>query len=122
MTCRHQVWIGACPTCKPIQVNRDQAWHFDHPTLGHIDSKGVFDRRCKAKGLVRVSTDELTTRGEPTKPALPVVSTQMIGGIVRELRQQMRTPGVVERTWRETQARVHTPISPVGVEMAGKEG
>lgn len=119
--CEHGIWIGACGVCKPIQTSRDQAWHFQHPTLGQIDSKGEFDRRCKAKGLVRVSTDELVTRGEPTKPSLPRVSKEMIGGLVRELAAQAKNPALVERKWRETQAKVRTPLSPVGVEYAQKE-
>ena len=78
MRCPHGVWEPACSVCKPIHTSRDQTWHFQHPTLGHIDSKGEFDRRCKVKGLVRVSTDELMTRGEPTKPDCPKVSEKMI--------------------------------------------
>lgn len=119
--CVHAVWIGACPTCRPVHTSRDQAWHFTHPTLGHIDSKGEFDRRCKAQGLVRVSTDELLTRGKPTTPALPKVSSAQIGEIVRDLKQRAANPAVIEQKWRETQAKVQTPISPVGVEMVHQE-
>ena len=121
MSCPHGIWVGACAICKPVHSSRDQAWHFTHPTLGQINSKGEFDRKCKAKGLVRVSTDELTTRGEPTKPALPSVNRQQIGAIVRDLKQQMGNPAVIERKWQETQARVQQPLSPVGVDRAGQE-
>ena len=122
MRCPHGVWEPACSVCKPIHTSRDQTWHFQHPTLGHIDSKGEFDRRCKVKGLVRVSTDELMTRGEPTKPDLPKVSEHVIGAIYREVKEQVKNPVLVEQKWRESQAKVATPLSPVGVDYAGKEG
>src|SRR3990167_4711316 len=44
MTCVHEIWVGACPMCKPVHTSRDQAWHFDHPSMGRFDSKGAFDR------------------------------------------------------------------------------
>ena len=118
-TCEHGVWVGACDVCKPIHSSRDQAWPFRHPTLGYIDSKRVFDARCKAKGLVRVSTDELTTRGNPTTPSMPKVDVATIGAIYQDIKQQAKNPELVERKWRETQAKVRIPISPVGVELAG---
>ena len=116
--CEHRVWVGACDVCKPIHTSRDQAWHFQHPTLGYIDSKGEFDRRCKAKGLVRVSTDDLVTRGEPTKPSMPKVDPKMIGNLVQEIKQQA-TPDRVEAKWRESQAKAKQAISPTGVDYAG---
>lgn len=123
MTCEHGIWIGACSACKPIHTNRDQAWHFDHPVFGRIDSKGAFDRHCKAKGWVRVSTDELMTRGEPTKRALPDRReiAQQVEGVIREVKAESANAERVERKWRETQERVATPVSPVGVDYAGKE-
>ena len=120
--CPHAVWIGACPACHPIHTSKDRTWHFTHPTLGQIDSKGAFDRRCKENGLVRVSEDELTTRGNPTKPAMPRLSERVIGDIYSDVKQQSRNPDLVEQKWRETQANVATPISPVGVEYAKPEG
>ncbi len=121
MTCPHGVWVGACATCKPIHSSRDQAWHFTHPTLGRIDSKGEFDRRCKAKGLVRVSTDELMTRGEPTRPSLPTLDRKQIETILREELPKSRNPELVAQKEQEQQRRLATPLSPVGVEYVGKE-
>ena len=123
MRCSHGVWESACDVCKPIHTSRDQAWHFKHPTLGYIDSKGEFDRRCKAKGLVRVSTDELMTRGEPSKPSLPTVDRKLIEGILREELPKSRNPEFVAEKERLQQTRLATPISPVGVEyVRAKEG
>ena len=118
MSCPHGRWIGACDVCKPIHTSRDQAWHFRHPTLGYIDSKGEFDRRCKAKGLVRVASDELVTRGEPTKPPLPTRQEigKLLDGVVHDVMAQSRNPVRVEQTWRKTHQRVRQPLSPVGVE------
>ena len=122
MTCPHGVWEGACATCKPIHTSRDQAWHFCHPTLGYIDSKGEFDRRCKAKGLVRVSRDELVTRGEPTKPDPVRVNRKMIGEMVREFKEKAKNPEFVVQQEQKVAQRMSTPLSPVGVDYAGKEG
>jgi len=107
--------------CKPVHTSRDQAWHFDHPSMGRFDSKGAFDRACKAKGLVRVSTDELVTRGEPTKPPPFSIDRTSIQKILREELPKSRNYDLVARKEQEQQQRLATPISPVGVDYAGKE-
>ena len=122
MSCPHGIWPAACATCKPIHSSKDQAWHFQHPTLGYIDSKGEFDRRCKAKGLVRVSTDELMTRGEPTKPGPVRVDQKVIGSLVREFKEKAKNPDIVAQHEQEHTARMKDVISPVGVDYARKEG
>ena len=121
MTCTHGVWEVACAICKPVHSSRDQAWHFRHPTLGYISSKGEFDRRCKAKGLVRVSTDELVTRGEPTKPGAVKVNPRMIGNLVQEFMAKSRNPDLVAAQAQRVAERVKTPLSPVGVDYATPE-
>ena len=122
MSCPHGIWPAACAPCKPIHSSKDQAWHFQHPTLGYIDSKGEFDRRCKAKGLVRVSTDELMTRGEPTKPGPVKVDQKVIGSLVREFKEKAKNPDIVAQHEQEHTARMKDVISPVGVDYARKEG
>ena len=93
-------------------------WRFKHPTLGYIDSKGEFDRRCQAKGLVRVSSDELTTRGVPTRPTMPKLDPNRMSEIVREVREQSKNPDLVNRKWKESHELVEKPLSPVGVDYA----
>lgn len=116
--CAHGKWEGACNICKPIHVSKDQTWNFKHPTLGYINSKGGFDRKCKEAGLVRVCEDDLVTRGNPTKPADIKVDKKAIGAIYNDIRQQSKNPQLVEQKWRETQKKVSEPISPVGVDYA----
>lgn len=121
--CQHRVESFCCATCKPIHSSKDQLWEFTHPRLGPIHSKGVFDRKCREQGLVRVSQDELMTRGEPTKPSLPSrwEISRRVESVIRDVKAQSANQELVERKWRETQERAAHPASPVGVEYVKED-
>lgn len=112
-SCRHGVWEHACNRCKPIQVPKDQLWNFRwrYKTERHdVHSKTQFDRLCKARGLVRTTTEDLLSRGQPYTANDRPIDTASIQRELRQVVHDVKNPALVERQWRKvTSQRTRAP-------------
>ena len=103
--CSHGVWEPACNVCKPIQVGRDQTWHFTYPFSQkdqvQIHSKGQFNRECRKRGLRHTVKDELTLKGTPYHAGDRKLNLQAAKPIIEQVIRESKQPALVEKKYQQ---------------------